>query len=281
MTRIGLAQILSRPSTTAANRKAGVDAAVSLFEQGADIVVLPEMTVPWYSTDRAALAPEAEDLDGPTVTGWQAEAARHGGLVVGGFCERSGEDIYNTAVAVAPEGVIAHYRKLHLFNVEKHCFTPGDVGLSVTETAWGTIGLCICYDLRFVEVVRVLALRGADLICVPTAWVRGFDRRQYAEGELIPHAQGALVQANLSQVFIACASQVGAGDGVECLGSSVVADPYGEVAAGPLSTVREQLEVTDIDLSEAERAQARSELIKPRADRRTDVYGILHEDESL
>ena len=281
MTRIGLAQILSRPSTTAANRKAGVDAAASLFEQGADIVVLPEMTVPWYSTNRAALAPEAEDLDGPTVTGWQAEAARHGGLVVGGFCERSGDDIYNTAVAVAPEGVIAHYRKLHLFNVEKHCFTPGDVGLSVTETAWGTIGLCICYDLRFVEVVRVLALRGADLICVPTAWVRGFDRRQYAEGELIPHAQGALVQANLSQVFIACASQVGAGDGVECLGSSVVADPYGEVAAGPLSTVREQLEVTDIDLSEAERAQARSELIKPRADRRTDIYGILHEDESL
>lgn len=281
MTRIGLAQILSRPGTTEANRKASIDAAASLFEQGAEIVLLPEMAVPWYSTDREALAPQAEALDGPTVTGWQAEAARHGGLIVGGFCERSGDDIYNTAVAVGPEGLIAHYRKLHLFDVEKHCFAPGDIGLSVTETAWGTIGLCICYDLRFVEVVRVLALRGAEVICVPTAWVRGFDRRQYAEGELIPHAEGALVQANLSQVFIACASQVGAGDGVECLGSSVVADPYGSVAAGPLSTVREQLEVADIDLSEAKRAQARSELIRPRDDRRTDVYGVLHEGESL
>ena len=281
MTRIGLAQILSRPAAAEANRKASVDAAASLFEQGAEIVVLPEMAVPWYSTDREALSPLAEALDGPTVTGWQAEAARHGGLIVGGLCERSGDDIYNTAVAVGPDGVAAHYRKLHLFDVEKHCFAPGDIGLTVAETPWGVIGMCVCYDLRFVEVVRVLALRGADLVCVPTAWVRGFDRRQYAEGELIPHAEGALVQANLSQVFIACSSQVGAGDGVECLGSSILADPYGGVAAGPLSTVREQLEVVEVDLSEAKRAQARSPLIQPRADRRTDVYGILHDGESL
>ncbi|MYK77187.1 MAG: hypothetical protein F4016_09650, partial [Acidimicrobiaceae bacterium] len=109
----------------------------------------------------------------------------------------------------------------------------------------------------------------------------GFDRRQYREGELIAHAEGALVQANLSQVFIACTSQVGAGDGVELLGSSVVSDPYGRMAGGPLSTVREQLEVVDVDLSEARRAQARSELIQPRADRRTDVYGVLHEGEPL
>ena len=281
MTRIGLAQILSRPGAAEANRKAGVEAAVSLFGQGADIVVLPEMAVPWYTTDREALEPLAETLDGPTVAAWQEQAARHGGLVVGGLCERGDGAVYNTAVAVGGDGVVAHYRKLHLFDVEKHCFTPGDIGLTVVETAWGAIGLCVCYDLRFVEVVRVLALRGADLICVPTAWVRGFDRRQYAEGELIPHAEGALVQANLSQVFIACASQVGEGDGVECLGSSVVADPYGRIAAGPLSTVREQFATAEIDLSEARRAQARSPLIQPRADRRTDVYGILHNGEPL
>ena len=281
MTRIGLAQILSRPDEVEANREASADAAASLFEQGADIVVLPEMAVPWYTTNRGALEPLAEALDGPTVSDWQAEAARHGGLVVGGLCERSGDSIYNSAVAVDSSGVIAHYRKLHLFDVEKHCFAPGDAGLGVVETAYGTIGLCICYDLRFVEVVRVLALRGADLICVPTAWVRGFDRRQYREGELIAHAEGALVQANLSQVFIACTSQVGAGDGVELLGSSVLADPYGRIAGGPLSTAREQLEVVDVDMSEARRAQARSELIQPRIDRRTDVYGILHEGEPL
>ena len=281
MTRIGVAQLLSRPRAADANRKAGADAAASLFEQGADIVLLPEMSVPWYTTDRDALAPLAETLDGPTVSAWQQQADRWGGLVVGGLCEASGDDIFNSAVAVGSDGVIAHYRKLHLFDVEKHCFAPGDLGLTVAETAWGRIGLCVCYDLRFVEVVRVLALRGADLICVPTAWVRGFDRRQYAEGELIPHAQGALIQANLSQVFIACSSQVGAGDGVECLGSSIVADPYGHAVAGPLSTTSEQLDVSEIDLSEARRAQARSPLIQPRADRRTDVYALLHDGEPL
>ena len=281
MTRIGLAQILSRPGAAEANRKASVDAAASLFERGADIVVLPEMAVPWYTTDREALEPLAEALDGPTVAAWQEQAARHRGLLVGGLCERSGDSVYNTAVAVDSDGVVAHYRKLHLFDVEKHCFEPGDAGLTVAETSWGTIGLCICYDLRFVEVVRVLALRGADLICVPTAWIRGFDRRQYREGELIPHAEGALVQANLSQVFIACASQVGEGDNAEFLGSSVVADPYGRVAAGPLSTVSEQSRMADIDLAEARRAQARSALIQPRADRRTDVYGVLYGGDSL
>ena len=61
----------------------------------------------------------------------------------------------------------------------------------------------------------------------------------------------------------------------------MVADQYGRVAAGPLSTVNEQSGVADIDLAEARRAQARSELIQPRADRRTDVYGILHDGESL
>ncbi len=281
MTLIGLAQLLSRPGAADANRAASADAVATLFERGAEIVVAPEMAVPWYTTDREALEPLAETLDGPTVTAWQQQADRHRGLVVGGLCERSGDSIYNSAVAVDASGVIAHYRKLHLFDVEKHCFAPGDLGLSVTETGWGSIGLCICYDLRFVEVVRVLALRGADLICVPTAWVRGFDRRQYREGELIAHAEGALVQANLSQVFIACTSQVGSGDGVELLGSSVVADPYGRIVGGPLSTVREQLEIVDLDLAEARRAQARSELIRPRSDRRTDVYGILHEGEPL
>ena len=281
MTRIGMAQILSRPAAAEANRKASVDAIASLFEDGADIVVVPEMAVPWYTTDREALEPLAETLEGPTVSAWQEQADRHGGLVVGGLCERSGDAIYNSAVAVDSGGVVAHYRKLHLFDIEKHCFAPGDAGLTVVDTTYGTIGLCICYDLRFVEVVRVLALRGADLICVPTAWVRGFDRRQYREGELIAHAEGALVQANLSQVFIACTSQVGVGDGVELLGSSVVADPYGRMAGGPLSTVREQLEIVDIDLAEARRAQARSELIQPRADRRTDVYSILHQGDPL
>ena len=281
MTAVGLAQIGSRPGETEANRDRSLDAARWLFEQGADIVVLPELAVPWYGTDPARIAPLAEPLDGPTVTAWQSAAAAGGGMVVGGFCERDGDRIYNSAAAVDGSGVVGHYRKLHLFAEEKHCFEPGDLGLPVFETRWGTLGICVCYDLRFVEVVRILALRGADLVCVPTAWVTGFDRKPPNPDGLCPQAEGAVLQANLSQVFIACASQVGTFGDLLMLGSSVLVDPYGSLTAGPLPGTEERLTTADIDLAEAARAQARSPLIQPRADRRTDVYHLTYDRQRL
>ena len=271
---VGLAQIGAAPGDSRANRRRSVEAATALFDRGAGIVVLPEMCVPWYSSDPAVLRPLAEPLDGPTTAAWQSVAAAHGGVVVGGFCELgAGGELYNSAVAVGADGVVGHYRKLHLFSVEKHCFEPGDLGLPTFETQFGRLGMCVCYDLRFVEVVRVLALSGADLICVPTAWIGGFDRR-LDDSELIPHAQGALLQANLSQVFIACASQAGDFGGLHFLGSSILADPYGQLAAGPLTRDGDESQLARVDLAGAARAQVRSELIRPRADRRTDVYGV-------
>ena len=275
---VGLAQIGAPPGNSSANRRRSVEAAAALFEAGAGIVVLPELCVPWYTADRALLEAEAEALDGPTVEAWRAVAAAHGGVVVGGFCERGAAAgdvaLYNSAVAVSGEGVIGHYRKLHLFDREKLGFAPGDLGLPTFETPFGRLGICVCYDLRFVEVVRVLALSGADLICVPTAWIGGFDRRGGDDSGLIPHAQGALLQANLSQVFIACASQAGDFGDLHFLGSSILAGPYGQVVAGPLARDGDELEVAPVDLADAARAQVRSELIRPRDDRRTDVYGV-------
>ena len=200
---------------------------------------------------------------------------------MGGFCERDGDALFNSAVAVGPDGVVAHYRKLHLFAAEKRCFEAGDRGLPVFEFGGHGIGLCICYDLRFVEVVRVLALRGAELICVPTAWVPGFDQQWWNEKGLCPQAEGAVVQANLSQVFVGCASQVGRGDRVDLLGSSVLVDPYGDLTIGPLSGTEEQRQIAEVDLADSRRAQARSPLIQPRADRRTDVYGLRYGEEDL
>lgn len=272
---VGLAQLSAPPGDATANRRRSVDAVTALFDEGARIVVLPELCVPWYTIDRSQLLAESEPLDGPTVEAWMAAAAGYDGLVVGGFCERGDDgDLYNSAVAVTGDGVAGHYRKLHLFDSEKLSFTPGDLGLPTFETQFGRLGICVCYDLRFVEVVRVLALSGADLICVPTAWIRGFDRRGGSRDGLIPHAQGALLQANLSQVFIACASQAGHHGDLHFLGSSILAGPYGDIVAGPLAAHRGELQVAQVDLSEASRAQVRSELIRPRADRRTDVYGV-------
>ncbi len=283
---IALAQFGSPPGDAAKNRLRSVEAAVELFERGADLVLLPEMCVPWYSENQSVLAELAEPLCGETVSAWRELAERYGGIVIGGFCElgtlkEEGEEgagarprIYNSAVAVGSDGVLCHYRKLHLFSTEKHCFEPGDLGLPTFQTPYGRIGMCVCYDLRFVEVVRVLALQGADLICVPTAWVRGFDHSDAVGDSLIPQAQGAMLQANLNQVFVACASQVGKYGKLQFLGSSILASPYGRLVAGPGSTGEADLLVAEVDLAEARSAQARSPLIKPREDRRTDVYGV-------
>jgi predicted amidohydrolase len=272
--RVALCQVSGPPYEAAANRDRSVAAAERAFADAADIVVLPELIVPGYGTDAARMADHAEALDGPTVTAWTELAARHDGLVAGGFCERDGERIFNTAVLVGGDGVLLHYRKLHLFGHEKGTFTPGDLGLPVADTAAGRIGLCVCYDLRFVETTRILALRGADLILVPTAWVTGFDDRRWDDDGMAPQARGALLQANLSQAYIACASQAGVFGELELLGSSILATPRGELALGPLPGDCDQVATAAIDVGEARRAQERAELVSPRRDRRTDVYGI-------
>ncbi|MPZ68204.1 MAG: hydratase [Actinobacteria bacterium] len=278
---LALAQLCAEPYEAAKNRSLTLEASARAFEMGADIVVLPEMILQGYVADKSRLAPLAETVPGPTTKAWQQLAADHGKYICGGLCERDGNDLYNTAVLVGPSGVALHYRKLHLFGDEKVTFRQGDRGLPVVHTSFGTVGICVCYDLRFVEVVRALTLKGADLILVPTAWLPGFDQQRWDADGMCPQAYGALFQSNLSQCFIACASQVGRHGGSEFLGSSIVADPYGKRALGPLPMDAEDITVVELDMAQAKLAQVRSTLIAPRADRRRDVYGIAIDGDIL
>lgn len=249
---------------------------------GARLIVLPEMIASGYGLEEAALRSVAEPLHGPTFETWAGLAAHHQVWIVGGYCEVNDDGLlYNAAMLVGPDGLIGAYRKLHLFDREKLVFTPGDLGLNVFETPIGRIGLCVCYDLRFVEVVRVLALRGADMIAVPTAWVGGFDRKLTDEMGYIGQARGAIVQANLNQVYLICASQHGELDNLRLLGSSLIADPYGEVLAGPLDDRTERIILAPVDPAVARRAEIRSDLVKPRLDRRRDIYKLLSAGEML
>jgi N-carbamoylputrescine amidase len=279
--KVGVAQISGDPYASDTNRRASVTAAREAFASSADVVVLPELIVSGYVADAERLRSIAEPLDGPTVAAWQEVAGGSGGIVVGGFCERDGEALYNSAVAVGADGVLLHYRKLHLFDQEKDAFRPGDLGLPVVDTPHGRLGVCVCYDFRFVEVLRALSLEGAELVCAPTAWVIGFDRQRWDDAGLCPQAHAVIQQANLDQVFVACASQVGRRGATEFLGSSIVADPHGHLALGPLPRTDERLEVVAIDLADTERARRRSARITPRDDRRTDVYGLRLGDRVL
>jgi predicted amidohydrolase len=270
---IGIAQITSSDDR-AASLELSLEAARELFDRSARVVVLPELIVPGYRLEREYLEAGADALDGLVTRAWHELAVASNGYLAAGFCERDGPRLYNTAVLIGPQGIVLHYRKLHRFSAEKQIFAPGDLGLPVAHTEIGVFGLCVCYDLRFVETVRILALQGVELVCVPTAWIPGFDRQQWDSEGYCPQARGAVLQANLDQVHIACASQAGPAAGLHFLGSSVVCDPYGAVPLGPLSGDAVELALVTVDLDAVARARDRGELINPREDRRSDVYGL-------
>lgn len=274
MIRLSLAQLAAVPLDVAANAAATSAAIERAAGEGAALVVLPELVGTGYVTDAAALAAVAEDIaaPGPILTAWSEAARRTGVCVVGGLAERSGGRLYNSAVCIDARGeIVGVYRKLHLFGREHDGFTPGDLGLPIVELAGLRVGVLVCYDLRFPEAMRILALRGAELVAVPTAWVAGFDRVVPEHGR-IAQVDGAIVQANLNQVYVACADQVGSSGRTSFLGRSVAVDPYGAVLAGPLSPTDEDLVTVEVDPGQVEAARHRGPGIDPMDNRRTDVY---------
>jgi gamma-glutamyltranspeptidase / glutathione hydrolase len=276
--RIGIAQIACPPDDRAARRDAALAAIERATRRGVDLVILPEMAASGYLLDRDQVREVAEPADGsgPMLASWAAAARRCGAALIGGFAEDLGAERFANSVAVIDRdgAIIGTYRKLHLFGREHDVFQPGDTGLPIVEVAGARVGLLVCYDLRFPEAARILALRGAQMIAVPTAWVAGFDAQTPPSGS-IGQVDGVVVQANLNQVFIACADQVGSAGAITFLGRSVVVDPYGHPLLGPLSPTDPVVETVDVDLAAVERAQHRGPGIDPRTNRRTDVYGHL------
>jgi predicted amidohydrolase len=201
---------------------------------GARLVVLPErLDIRGTAADYAA---GAEPLDGRPVA-WARETARELGidLVAGSIAERreGHERVANTSVHVGPDGEIkAVYRKIHMFDVEvagveyresEHSEPADEIVLS--ETADGLrLGLTICYDVRFPELYRILALRGARVVTVPANFTRVTGA---AHWEVLLRAR-----AIENQVFVIAPGQ-GRGPGAEgdSYGNSMIVDPWGEVLA--------------------------------------------------
>jgi predicted amidohydrolase len=226
---------------------------------GAQLVVLPEKwTV--LGTDEELVA-GAEPLDGPSL-GWARATARELGidLVAGSIAERRpGYDkLSNTSVHVGPDGELrAVYRKIHMFDVvvggveyrESATEDPGDE-VVLSETAGGVpLGLSVCYDLRFPELYRILAVRGARVIALPAAFTK---LTGAAHWEVLIRAR-----AIENQAFVVAADQVGAvADGKESFGGSMVVDPWGKVLAR--APDEECFVAADLDLERQD--EVRSEL---------------------
>jgi len=231
--RVACVQMTSR-----ADKAANLETAEALVAQaaatGADVVVLPEK---WDVIGDASLLHEsAEPIDGgPAVAAMSDWARRHATTLVGGSIteRREGRDkLSNTSLVFDPEGrVVGLYRKIHLFDVEvggvvyreSEAEEPGEEPVVVDGEDW-RVGLTVCYDVRFPELYRILALEGAELVTVPAHFTTPTGKDHWH----------VLLRARAieNQLYVAAAAQVGETlPGKPAYGRSLIADPWGTVLA--------------------------------------------------
>ena len=268
--RVACGQVGPTVGDLEGNRRLAREAVREAVAAGARIVVLPELVKSGYVFESEAEARScAEPADGPSLRGWSEEATAGEAVVIGGFCERGAAGhLYNSAV-VDGSGVLAVYRKIHLWDEEKHFFEPGTEPAPVVETPVGRIGVGVCYDLNFPELARSLALAGADLLALPA----NFPLHPRPEGERPIEVTNAMATAHLNHMFVAVCDRTGPERGVEWVGGSVVCDEYGWLLAGPVPDFGPGLVVADCDLSRA-REKAWNERNDVFADRRPELYRL-------
>jgi predicted amidohydrolase len=238
--------------------------------RGAAIVVLPEKWSLLGSTE--AMAAGAEQLDGPAI-GWARETARELAidLVAGSIVEREpGHDkCFNTSVHVGPDGEIrAVYRKIHLFDVEvagtvyreSELEDPGEE-IVVSDTGDGVqLGLSVCYDLRFPELYRILAVRGARVLAIPAAFTLATTRDHWA-----PLVRARAIE---NQAFVVAANQIGTHPPDHRSGGrSLIVDPWGVVLAR--APDEETAIVAELDLERQDEIRAK---LPSLANRRPEAY---------
>lgn len=234
-------------------------------EKGADIVVLPELYMVYTSEDLGTKPSDfAEPLDGPFVTGLSEAAKESGVHVICGIFESTPEEenrAYNTTVTIDDSGKLLNaYRKTHLYDAFNHKesdeIIPGIDQSPVVETKFGRLGIMVCYELRFPEISRSLALKDADYIVVPSGWVEGYMKEEHWQ---------TLIRAraieNTSHVI--ASNQVG----TIFTGRSMIVDPMG-VTLGDAGE-EETLLVRDICDERTEQVRKKLPSVK---DRKPELY---------
>ena len=261
--KIAAAQIACELGDVDANLRKMRDFSARAKEQGAELIVFPEASDTGYSMP--VIRDHAKPWTEGAVPALQAMAKEFSLTVVAGVSERSGDVIYNSQVFIDPQGeLVASYRKTHLFvlapNDESTCYTPGDKFVSVPASGFN-FGLSICYDLRFPEVSRALALEyGANVLLVSSAWPL----------PRVEHLRAlSIARAIENQSYLVLANRSGVDAGVTCCGTSAIIDPSGAVLASA-SGDREELLIADFSAETI--AEVRNK-IPVFSHRRADLYG--------
>ena len=239
-------------------------------ESDADIAVLPEMFNCPYSNDY--FASYAEECGGESYLALSDAASSNGIYVVGGSIPELDKNcLYNTSFVFDRKGIeIAHHRKVHLFDVdivgrqrffESDTFTAGE-DITVFDTEFGKMGLLICFDIRFPEICRLIALKGANVLFVPAAfnmttgpmhWELLF-RLRAVDNQLF--TTGIAPARDENSVYVS-------------YGNSIVVDPWGSVLYR--AEARESMGLVNLDLSEIRSVREQLPLISAMRD---DVYEV-------
>jgi predicted amidohydrolase len=236
-------------------------------DDGADFVALPEK---WnLLAGGEELLAGAESLQGPSLAaarGWAAELGIH--LLAGSISERAGERAFNTSVLIGPDGAdLAVYRKIHMFDVDvggvayrESEHEEAGTEIVTARAAELSVGLTVCYDLRFPELFRILAVRGARLIAVPSAFTATTGRDHW---EVLLRAR-----AIENQAFVVAPDQVGeAPPHFDSHGHSAIVDPWGTVLAEVAQG--EGFAAADLDLGRQDELR---DSLPSLANRRPDAY---------
>jgi predicted amidohydrolase len=211
---------------------------------GADVLVLPELWLHGYDLTRA------KEWASPLGEGGfvqMASLAREYQLhLVGSILERHDSGISNTAAMFDRTGrLLGHYRKIHLFRLmQEHRYLVAGDHATLCSTPWGLTGLGICYDLRFPELFRTMALAGARLFLIPAQW---------PEKRLEAWLLLARARAAENELIVAACNRVGTDGEVSFPGRSIVVDPWGNTLAE--GDDQETLLVAQVDLAEIDKVR--------------------------
>jgi len=238
-------------------------------EQGADLAIFPELSLSGYVV-RDQLYELAETIPGPIVEKVEKLAKKTGMHIIFGMpelSEKTQATIFNTAVLVGPEGLIGKYRKMYLPThsvfEEKRYFRPGYQTASF-QTDLGNIGLCICYDIFFPEVLRLTRLKGAQLIvCISASPAV---RRSYFETL-------TCARAIENTAYLAYVNLAGVQDGLQFWGGSRLVSPSGDILAKAVYD-EEDFVICEVDYGDLRTAET---FIPTLRDLRPELFDKLKE----
>lgn len=277
--RIGLAQ-MACAADPARNLARAAERIEDAAARGTKVVCLQELFRSRYfcQSEDAAAFDLAEPIPGPTSAALGKVAAARKVIVIAPIFERRAAGVYhNSAIVIDERGEIAGvYRKMHIPDdpgyYEKFYFAPGDLDFTAHPTAYGKLGVLICWDQWFPEAARLTAMAGAQALFYPTA-IGWSPEMTPATRERIRNAWETVQRGHAiaNGVFVAAVNRVGVEGDLEFFGNSFVADPFGEVIARAGASGEETL-IVDCDLRLIEKTRRDWPFLR---DRRIDAYADL------